>query len=80
MDGLKIEQQLQTVIALEEAKKFLAHKDVQGGMKPKLSCAISALESGVDHVHIINGGISHAVLLELFTDQGIGSMISRSES
>ena len=80
VDGLKIDQHFQTVIGLDEAKKFLAHKDVQGGMKPKLSCAISALESGVDDVHIINGGISHAVLLELFTDQGIGSMISRSES
>ena len=45
-------------------------------MLPKLTCAINAMKKGVSDVHIINGTINHAVLLELFTDSGIGTMIT----
>ena len=45
-------------------------------MLPKLTCAIDAIKEGVDQVHIIDGTVEHAVLLELFTDSGIGTMIN----
>ena len=46
-------------------------------MLPKIESALEAVSSGVDNVQIINGTIDHAVLLELFTDEGIGTMIRR---
>ena len=74
--GLIIEDKLQHELNLAEAKKLSKHPDVKGGMLPKLACAIRAIEKKVSHVHIINGTIEHAVLLELFTDSGIGTMVS----
>ena len=46
-------------------------------MLPKIESALEAVSSGVEHVQIINGTIDHSVLLELFTDSGIGTMIRR---
>lgn len=51
---------------------------LSGGMLPKVECALSALQGGVGSVHIIDGRVSHAVLLELFTDGGIGTMFVRN--
>lgn len=48
---------------------------VRGGMLPKLQCAVDALDGGVGKVHIIDGRVRHAVLLELFTDDGIGTEV-----
>ncbi len=79
VDGLMIDQKLVHRMSLSQAETFLSHPDVQGGMKPKLSSAIETVRSGVGSVHIVNGGVEHAVLLELFTDTGIGSMISTQE-
>lgn len=76
VDGLKVEGSLVQSLTLSEAEKLLKHPDVQGGMLPKLECAISALRGGVKSVHIINGGLEHTVLLEMFTDVGIGTMLS----
>ena len=45
------------------------------GMIPKLEAAIEALEHGVDRVHMINGGTPNALLIEIFTDEGIGTMM-----
>ena len=73
--GLIIDDMLQDELEIEKAQKFLDHSDVKGGMLPKLTCAIDAIKEGVDQVHIIDGTIEHAVLLELFTDSGIGTMI-----
>jgi acetylglutamate kinase len=77
VQGLSIEGELQTAISLKKAKTFLSHKDVKEGMLPKLTCSVKAIEEGVKKVHIINGTIEHAVILELFTDVGIGTMISK---
>ncbi len=49
--------------------------EIKGGMIPKVECALNALKRGVKKTHIINGKISHAVLLELFTDSGIGTQV-----
>ncbi len=79
VDGLLINQKLVSHMTLDQATAFLQHPDVQGGMKPKLSSAIETVKGGVSSVHMINGNYEHAVLLELFTTSGIGSMISNQE-
>ncbi|HHB91999.1 MAG TPA: acetylglutamate kinase, partial [Thioploca sp.] len=48
---------------------------INGGMLPKINCALDAVQSGVHGVHIIDGRIEHAVLLEIFTDEGIGTLV-----
>lgn len=80
VDGLKVEGKLKSNLSLTQACNLLEHSDVQGGMKPKLSYACEAIKSGVQHVHIINGLTEHVVLLEIFTNDGIGTMISEKES
>ena len=49
---------------------------ISGGMIPKIECALTALTGGVQKVPIINGGRRHAILLELFTDSGIGTEVT----
>ncbi len=48
---------------------------IAGGMLPKVACAVDAIEGGVRSAHILDGRIEHAVLLEIFTSQGIGTLI-----
>lgn len=76
VDGILKEGVLQRKVSLPDARVLFEHPDIKGGMRPKLRCAISALEGGVRSVHIINGNKPHAVLLELLTDYGIGTMLS----
>ena len=57
-------------------RSMIAAKQVTGGMIPKLECALEALDAGVTKVPIINGKRRHAILLELFTDQGIGTEVT----
>ena len=78
VDGLKIENTLVKRINIEEAKSFLDHSDVAGGMLPKLKYAIKAIEGSVSQVHMINGNTEHAVLLELLTVGGVGTLIEAS--
>jgi len=60
-----------------EAKDLLSSEFITGGMIPKLKCCIQALEDGVKRSHIIDGRIPHALLLEIYTDKGVGTMISK---
>jgi len=62
-------------IRLKEIKNILKKGFIQGGMIPKLNCCSKAVEGGVKKAHIINGEIEHAILLEIFTDRGIGTEI-----
>ena len=57
-------------------EEMLEDGTISGGMIPKIQCTMEALQQGVERVHIIDGRKSHAVLLELFTDKGIGTEIS----
>ena len=57
-------------------EKMIAEKEITGGMIPKIECATEALRGGVKKVPIINGKRRHAILLELFTDQGIGTEVT----
>ncbi|MBW1838334.1 MAG: acetylglutamate kinase, partial [Deltaproteobacteria bacterium] len=50
--------------------------EISGGMIPKVTCCLQALKEGVAKAHIIDGRIKHAVLLEIFTDVGIGTQIT----
>ena len=52
---------------------------ITGGMIPKVRCALDAVARGVQKVHIIDGRCRHALLLEIFTDRGVGTEIGRSE-
>ena len=62
---------------LEEGRKLLKKKFIGGGMIPKLFCALKAIKSKVKSIHIIDGRIPHSVLLEVFTNYGIGTMINK---
>ena len=75
VDGVMMNGALLQSIDLEEADRILQHPDLKGGMLPKLECASRAVNAGVRSAHIINGSAEHAVLLEMFTDLGIGTML-----
>ena len=64
-------------ITLPELEELIVGGSVSAGMLPKLRSAIDAIRSGVDQVHILDGRMQHAVLLEIFTPEGIGTMITR---
>jgi len=65
-------------MTIEEAGAAMRDQTLRGGMIPKIQCAIDALEAGAAKVHIVDGRLPHAVLLEIFTDAGIGTEILRS--
>lgn len=62
-------------IEAREAKKLIDANKINGGMLPKLSCAIEAVEGGTENVHILDGRVEHSLLIEVLTDKGIGTMI-----
>ena len=64
---------------IQQARELIANGVVSGGMIPKVNCCVRSLAQGVKAAHIIDGRIPHALLLEIFTDSGIGSMIVASE-
>ena len=62
-------------LTIPEAEEFLQSGNVGGGMLPKLQNCIDAIKAGVSRVHILDGRIEHCLLLEFFTDKGIGTAI-----
>jgi acetylglutamate kinase len=66
-------------VDIQGARELIRSGVVSGGMIPKVSCCIRSLAQGVKAAHIIDGRVAHALLLEIFTDLGIGSMIVASE-
>ncbi len=64
-------------LAAREAKELIAQRVIDGGMIPKVECALDAIAGGVRKVHVLDGRTEHAVLLEIFTDTGIGTEIVR---
>ena len=69
--------ELLTGLSLSEVDALIEDGTISGGMIPKTRCAMDALKGGVTSAHIIDGRIDHAVLLELFTDRGIGTLLLR---
>ncbi len=66
---------LLTGLAAERVKALIEDGTIYGGMLPKIRCALEATAHGVKSAHIIDGRVAHAVLLEIFTDQGVGTLI-----
>lgn len=76
---VKDESTLISRLTLEEARELMGSDVVSKGMIPKLESCVIAVEQGVRSAHMIDGRIPHSILMELFTDAGIGTMVVRSE-
>jgi acetylglutamate kinase len=74
MDG---KHRLIPTLDMKQAKRLITQKVISSGMIPKVNCCLDALEDGVAKAHIIDGRMEHAILLEIFTDVGIGTQITR---
>lgn len=75
--GVQKDGKLLTGLQREEIEQLIDSKVIKDGMLPKVNCAWDAIASGVEAAHIIDGRVQHAVLLELFTNQGVGTLLSR---
>ena len=64
-------------LSAAQVEGLIADGTIYGGMLPKIRCALEAVQGGVNSAHIIDGRVEHAVLLELFTDAGVGTLIRR---
>ena len=76
MDG---ERRLIPNLDAKQAKRLITQKVISSGMIPKVNCCLDALEGGVAKTHIIDGRVEHAILLEIFTDIGIGTQIYKEK-
>jgi len=75
VQGVLVDDKLATSLKMREIYGLIKSEVISGGMIPKVNCCIDALNEGVHKTHIIDGRIEHAVLLEIFTDAGIGTEI-----
>ena len=75
IEGVKINGEFVSHLTQTEVENYIKRGIINGGMIPKVKSALDALESGVQKVHIIDGRIPHALLLEIFTNDGIGTEI-----
>lgn len=66
-----------TGLSTGQVDSLIADKTIHGGMLPKVECALSAVKAGVHSAHIVDGRVEHAVLLEIFTDEGVGTLITQ---
>ncbi|EIF41783.1 acetylglutamate kinase [gamma proteobacterium BDW918] len=69
-----------TGLSTEQVDALIADGTIYGGMLPKIGCALSAVNAGVTSAHIIDGRVPHAVLLEIFTNTGVGTLITNTQS
>ena len=81
IDGVRADAEdpssLLPVLTVDHALSLIAEGAISGGMIPKVTACIDAIEKGVRRVHIINGTIPHPIILEIFTDRGIGTMFEK---
>lgn len=63
------------VIHVDDVRKMIKSGAISGGMLPKVDCCIAGVEAGVNNVHILDGRVAHCLILEIFTDKGIGTLI-----
>jgi len=75
VEGVKVGGKLVSSLKRGDVADFIQQEDITGGMIPKVNCCLSAIANGVHKTHIIDGRVEHAVLLEIFTDAGIGTEI-----
>jgi acetylglutamate kinase len=74
-EGILVKEKLVSSMTKKEAESFITHGDIFGGMIPKVTSAFDTLEAGVNKVHIIDGRVKHSLLLEIFTDEGVGTQM-----
>jgi acetylglutamate kinase len=72
------EGSLVSEVSVERLRQMVAEDSLHAGMRPKVRSIIGALEQGVDRAHILDGRVLHAVLLEIYTDEGVGTMVRTS--
>ncbi len=70
------DKNLRSKLTTEEARQWIKKGVISGGMIPKVNCCLDAVEHDVKHAHIIDGRVPHAILLEMFTDDGVGTVFS----
>jgi len=75
IEGVMLDGKLASTISKSEIPGLIKSEKITGGMIPKVNCCIEAVAGGVEKAHIIDGRVEHAVLLEIFTDAGIGTEI-----
>lgn len=79
VDGIRFDAEDESTrvssLTIEEIKDWIEKEKIQGGMLPKVESCMEAVSNGVVRTHILNGLVPHPLLLEIFTDQGVGTMI-----
>ena len=70
------EEKLLTGLSARDVDGLIENGTISGGMLPKVNCALDAVKSGVNSAHIIDGRVPHALILEILTDQGVGTLIT----
>lgn len=68
-------ESLISVLKVSEVETYIKEGVIRGGMLPKIKCCVEAVSGGVGRTHIIDGRVPHAILLEIFTNRGIGTMV-----
>ena len=66
---------LMSILRLHEVPKLVVEGIIKGGMIPKIDCCVESIRMGVERAHIVDGRVPHSLLLELFSNEGIGTMI-----
>ena len=80
LEDVKDENSLVPRLTSAELRERISHESVSAGMIPKLQACADAVDGGVGTAHIIDGRVEHALLIELLTDEGIGTMVKREKS
>jgi len=70
------EGKILTGLSTEQVDSLIEDGTIYGGMLPKIGCALDAVKSGVNSAHIIDGRVEHSCMLEIFTDEGVGTLIT----
>ena len=74
MRDVNDDKSLISVVNVSEVPMLKREGIIKGGMIPKIDCCVEAVRNGVNRAHIIDGRLEHSILLELFSDEGIGTM------
>lgn len=74
----KNSESLISILKVSEVPAYIEKGTIAGGMVPKINCCVEAVTGGVGRTHIIDGRVAHSILLEIFTDKGVGTMVVNS--
>ena len=82
-DGILVDSHNQSTriakMDVGRAKELMDSGLIAGGMIPKMECCVDAIAGGVERVHILDGRIPHSILIELLSDEGIGTMLKKED-